>query len=291
MPLHYFMTLLFLLFSASLHAYETVTISGSSTVKPIMDALASSYHNQHKEVLFFIRGGGSSIGIRDAGKELVDIGMASRQLKSFEADRYPLLKTYHIGYDALVFIVHKTNPIDNLNFEDVQNIYLGTVRNFEEIGGTNMPIEAISKRFGRATLDIFLYYFDLDAINSDGAKGYMQLKKQRHVGGFSSFKTKMLGSNSDIIDYIATHNNAVAYISYGEAIDAIKQDKAIKIVTLDGDVASKKNIYSGKYPLRRYLNLMMYDDANSEAKAFIQFITSKEGQKVIESKGFLLKLR
>lgn len=270
---------------------QTIAISGSSTVKPVVDAVAEAYREAHPDVYLFIRGGGSSVGIRDAGKHHVDIGMSSRPLKSFEKERFKGLKTYRIGYDAIVFIANKNNPASNLEYEDVQNIYLGNIRNWEELGGADLPIEPISKAFSRATLDIFLYYFDMDAMNSEGSKHFMQLKKQRHRGGFSSFQTQMIGNNGDIIAYVAAHPNALAYVSYGEAKEALSKGAAIKILSLDKDKATPENIYSGKYPLRRDLNLLMYDDAPKTAKDFVRFITKGNGRKVIEAKGYLLKLR
>ena len=272
-------------------AVETLSISGSSTVRPVVEAVADAYHKQHPEVYFFIRGGGSSIGIRDAGKRHVDIGMASRPLKSFETRRFEGLKTHLVGFDAVAFIVNKGNKAENLEFEDVPDIYLGNIRNWEELGGPDAPIDPISKKFGHATLDIFLYYFDLDAINSEGAETFMQLKKQRHRGGFSSFRSRMFDSNTEIIDYVVSHPDALGYLSYGEAAEAIAKGVPIKILSLDGITPEFETIFSGKYPIRRDMNLVMYDDASALAKTFLKFITTGEGRKIIMEKGFLLKLR
>lgn len=277
--------------TATASAVQTLTISGSSTVKPVIDAVADAYHQSHPDVYFFIRGGGSSIGIRDAGKGHVDIGMSSRPLKSFEKRQFKGLRTHLIGFDAVAFIANKENTATNLDFEDVPDIYMGNIRNWEELEGPDRPIEPISKMFGRATLDIFLYYFDLDAVNSEGSKAYMHLKKQRHRGDFSSFRSPMLGSNAEIIDYVASHNGALAYVSYAEAHKAATEGKAIKILSLDGDVPTNETIYSGKYPLRRDLELIAPKNASPLAKAFIDFVTKGEGQKIITQMGFLLKLR
>lgn len=279
------------LLAANAAAVETLTISGSSTVQPVVEAVAEAYHQQHPDVYFFIRGGGSSIGIRDAGKRHVDIGMASRPLKSFEIQRFKGLKTHLIGYDAVAFIVNRANKAKNLEFEHVQDIYLGNIRNWEELGGPDAPIDPISKKFGHATLDIFLYYFDLDAVNSEGADTFMHLKKQRHRGGFSSFRSRMFEGNNEIIDYVVSHPDALGYLSYGEAAEAVAKGVPIKILSLDGVDPDAKTIFSGKYPVRRDMNLVMYDDAPELAKTFLRFITEGEGRKIIKEKGFLLKLR
>jgi len=283
--------LLSTLFVTAAPAVQTLTLSGSTTVQPVAEAVAEAYHQAHPDVYFFIRGGGSSIGIRDAGKRHVDIGMSSRPLKSFEERQFKGLETHLIGYDAVAFIANKNNKASNLDFEDVPDIYLGNIRNWEEVEGPDLAIDPISKMFGRATLDIFLYYFDLDAVNSEGSKTFMQLKKQRHRGDFSSFRSRMLGSNGDIIDYVAAHDGALAYVSYGEASKAIAEGTPIKILSLDGVMPTAETIYEGDYPVRRDLNLMMYGDASPLAKTFLDYIVNGEGKKIIIEKGFLLKLR
>jgi len=130
----------------------------------------------------------------------------------------------------------------------------------------------------------------MDAVNSEGSNAFMQLKKQRHRGGFSSFRSRMLGSNADILSYVTSHPNALAYISYGEAKEAVEKGEPIKILSLDGVAPTPEKIFSGKYPVRRDLNLVMYDDASPLAKTFVDYITKGDGRKVITEKGFLLKL-
>lgn len=272
-------------------AKESISLSGSSTVRPIMEQVAKSYETLHPEVEIVINGGGSSVGVRDVGNKKVDIGMASRHLKDFEVRQFPKLKTHLIGYDAIALIVNDKNSIDNLGFEEVQNIYLGDIRNWKVLGGKDMGIIPISKDFGRSTLDFFVYYFDLDAINYNGGRKFILYKKKRHSGGYSNLKCKIIGSNDDVIDFVASNPQAFAYVSNAAAVQAIEKGVAIKMIALDGVFPTEKNIYKGKYPIRRDLNLLSYDDASDAVKAFIEFTTQKEGQEIIRKNGLLLKLR
>lgn len=272
-------------------AETSITLSGSSTVKPIMEKVSEAYESLHLGVTIAIKGGGSSIGVRDAGNKQVDIGMASRHLKDFEARQFPKLKTHLIGYDALAFIVNKKNPVDAIKFEEVQEIYIGDIRNWKNIDGNDIAITPICKDFGRSTLDFFVYYFDLDAINYDGGREYMLHKKRRHFDGYGDYKCKIIGSNDDVIAFVASSENAFAYVSHVAATQAIKQGSSIKMIALDGVYPTEKNIYKGKYPIRRDLNLLSYDDASKETKNFIEFVTEGKGQEILSKDGLLLNLR
>ncbi|MCL1830554.1 MAG: substrate-binding domain-containing protein [Oscillospiraceae bacterium] len=48
------------------------------------------------------------------------------------------------GLDALVFIVNKNNPINNLTTEQLIGIYTGQIKDWSEVGGDNGPIVAFN---------------------------------------------------------------------------------------------------------------------------------------------------
>ncbi|MGN1060438.1 MAG: substrate-binding domain-containing protein, partial [Candidatus Coproplasma sp.] len=62
----------------------TVTITGSTSVQPLMQKLADAYEAKHSKVEINISGGGSGVGVSDAQSGKNDFGMASRELKSTE---------------------------------------------------------------------------------------------------------------------------------------------------------------------------------------------------------------
>jgi len=294
------MTLLVIGFLSGCSSYELkpsesikgeITLSGSSTVKPVMEKVAEAYNKHYPDVKISIKGGGSSVGVIDAGNKRVNIGMASRHLKPFEKRRFPNLKTHVIGYDALALIVNKQNPISNLAFQDVQGIYTGEIRNWKEVGGEDNKIVPLSKDFGRSSLDFFVYHFDLDALNYDGGTEFIIYKKARHISNYSDVKCKILGSNEDMIATVEQHHGSFGYISHASAVQAIKNGANIKIVALDGILPTEDNIYRGTYPLRRDLNLIAYDDVNTAAKELIEFTTSVGAKDIMQQNGFLLNLR
>ena len=47
-----------------------------------------------------------------------------------------------VAWDALVFIVHNSNPVNEITPEKVRDIYGGHITNWNQLGGTNMEIKS-----------------------------------------------------------------------------------------------------------------------------------------------------
>ncbi len=111
----------------------TLTITGSTTVLPIADLVAEQFEELYEDVEVTVTGGGSSVGVQSVGEGTVDIGMASRELKSSEQDSYPSLVEHVVCSDGIAIIVHPTNTyVDGLTVEQVKSVYTGEITNWDE---------------------------------------------------------------------------------------------------------------------------------------------------------------
>lgn len=108
-----------------------VSVSGSSSVSPLMEKMAESYEQINPNVEIEIQPSDSSSGIANAYKGLSDIGMSSREIKEEETN-YDL-KTIPIAKDAIVLIVNKDNAIHDLSSQEVQAIYTGKIKTWKEV--------------------------------------------------------------------------------------------------------------------------------------------------------------
>lgn len=108
----------------------TVSISGSTSVGPVMERLASQYQLLNPKVTIEIEQNGSSAGIQAAEEGVVDFGMASRELDSKESQ---VLESQTIARDGIVVIVNRKNPLTNLSSAQVRDIYLGKIRNWSQV--------------------------------------------------------------------------------------------------------------------------------------------------------------
>ena len=107
-----------------------ITISGSSSVSPLMEKLAEAYKELNPEVAIEINATDSTGGMNDAANGVSDIGMASRALKESEAAQ---LTGTAIAMDGIAVIVNNNNPAENLTVKQICSIYTGEVTEWEEI--------------------------------------------------------------------------------------------------------------------------------------------------------------
>ena len=90
----------------------SVTISGSSSVSPLMEKLKEAYEAVNPNVSIELQTSDSTTGMTNAINGMCDIGMASRELKQEELDQ-GLLNTV-IATDGIAIIVNNDSPIEEL---------------------------------------------------------------------------------------------------------------------------------------------------------------------------------
>ncbi len=108
----------------------TISISGSTSVAPVMNVLADKYQQLNPNVKIEIQEPGSSAGLQSAIEGAVDIAMSSRELKD---DELNILKAETIALDGIAIIVNHQNEVDALTSQQVKDIFTGTVTKWEEV--------------------------------------------------------------------------------------------------------------------------------------------------------------
>ena len=128
-------------------------IAGSTTVAPIVEEAARRFSRLYPGFKISVAAIGSGPGVKAVGGGEVDIGMASRDLKREEFERWPDLKPFRIAVDSIAVVVHPSNPVDGLTLEQVARIFAGEITSWREVGGPDEPIHVITRRrvLGRGT--------------------------------------------------------------------------------------------------------------------------------------------
>lgn len=122
----------------------TVTLSGSTSVQPLMEKLGAAFEEAHGDIEIVVNGGGSGVGVSDTQTDKNDFGMASRELKDSETG----IKAEKIATDGIAIIVNTGCTLDNVTPDEVYGLYAeGTA-----IGTVNA---AISRESGSGTRGAF----------------------------------------------------------------------------------------------------------------------------------------
>ena len=108
-----------------------VTISGSSSVYPVMEKLTEAYSAINPSVEIELQQSDSSTGMSDAISGTSDIGMASRDLKDSELEAGLVSTT--IATDGIAVVVSPNSEVNELTSEQVRQIFTGEITAWSEV--------------------------------------------------------------------------------------------------------------------------------------------------------------
>jgi len=236
---------------------KEIIIAGSTSVETFADKWAEVYMEKFPNIIVNVQGGGSSAGIQAAESGVADIGTSSRELKPEEKDLNEII----VAYDGLAIIVNSTNKIGDLTIDQIKQIFVGQIRNWQEFGGKDKVINVVTREEGSGTRDAFQE---------------LVMKKNRIFKG-----AIVQDSNGTVREIVANDPNAIGYISLG-----LVNDK-VKAMSLGGVIATDENIINKRYSLVRPFLFVTKNTPTGEVKNFIDFVLSQEGQGLIKEEGLI----
>jgi len=223
--------------------------------------LAKEYERQ-TGVKVFVRGGGTVIGIEDVRTGKVDFGASCRGKAIGDPEDIQFIQ---VAWDALVFIVNKSNSINNLSLDDVRAIYADKITNWKQLKGKDMPIKVFISRPKRGLSGV------------EGSTKEMVLKGKDPA---ETKNTLYLASTGIVEQMVEDTPEGFATTGFSSA-----RKRDVKILKVNNVYPDKKTIANNKYPLRRPLFLVIPQNPKPETKRFIDFVLSKKGQQFISSQG------
>lgn len=242
---------------------KAITVTGSSTIAPILLELGRAYEQRTPGIRVDVQTGGTSRGISDARGGKADIGMASRAVKASESDLHWAL----VANDGLAVIVHRDNPVAALTADQVRSLYRGEIVDWSAVGGKAGPVTLVHKAEGRSTLELFLDFFKL---------------KNPEVKPHA-----IVGDNLQGVQTVAANPSAIGYVSIGTAETSVADGVPIRLLPFEGVAASVANVANGSYPLLRPLNLVTKEPVGAHIAAFLAFVTSKDADRFITEQAFV----
>jgi len=256
--------ILLMLLSSGRQANAADYISGSGcSVSNVgyLTELAKEYEKQ-TGVRVFVRGGGSVVGIEDLRSGKVDFAAACR---SRDADDPKDIKFIQVAWDVLVFIVHKTNPVDDISLDSVRSIYAGHITNWKQLKGNDMPVKTFISRPRKGL---------------SGVEASTKSLVLKGINPVESANTFFVASTAIVEQMVEDAPEGFATTGYTSA-----KKRDVKMLKVNGVAPAMRNIVSGKYPLKRPLFILTASNPKPSVKKFVDFVLSRAGQQFIRSQG------
>jgi glucose/mannose transport system substrate-binding protein len=210
-----------------------------------------------------IQAHGSKAAFDDLAAGACDIGMSSRRIKAEEAQRCAraglgdLVSAggeHLLGLDAIVVLVHKSNPVNALNKEQLADIFSGKITDWSQVGGRPGGINLYAMGDRSGTFDTFKALVLGNRTLSPRALRYE--------------------SNAKLSDDVATDNNGIGFAGMG----FMRGAKALALGEPGANpvMATPFSIVSQEYPLSRQLLLYSAVEPQSPwVRKFLDFARPK----------------
>lgn len=238
-----------------------LTISGSSSITPLMEVLAGVYEALNPDISIRINQSDSTTGVTDVQNGISDIGMASRDAKDEENN----VVFKQIAIDGIAMIANENCTVSSVTADEVKALYTQ--------GTTIQSVinAAINRESGSGTRDGF---------NED-----IGIEDEDPIANIVTEQS----STGLVITAISgnTQGNTLGYISLGSLSSAI--DQGCKAISLNGIEPSVETVIDGTYGIQRNFNIIYKseDSLSETAKDFIDFIMGGIGQAIIEHEGYV----
>jgi len=246
-------------------AKENIVIEGSTTVFPIAQKTAEEYMKKNPDVSISVRGGGSGVGIASLIDGAVQIGASSRYIKTGEIARAQSKgvnpKGTIVAMDGLAVIVNPANSVSGLTRAQVKDIYTGKVSDWKQVGGTPGKITVVSRDTSSGTYEAF---------------GELVLQKQKVRPD-----ALLQASNQAVAELVAKTPTAIGYVGLGYI------SARVKALAIDGVIPSAETVLANKYPVSRPLFMYTNGAPTGAVKAYLDFVLSPAGQKLVAEIGFV----
>ncbi|HXU44529.1 MAG TPA: phosphate ABC transporter substrate-binding protein [Thermoanaerobaculia bacterium] len=260
---------------------------GSDSLNNLMTLWAETFNRFYPSAKIQIEGKGSSTAPPALIAGTSQIGPMSREMSSSEIDAFE--KKYghkptqiKVAIDALAVYVNKDNPLEQLTLQQVDGIF----SKGRACGGKaiNTWGEAGVKDPKWASKAISLYGRN----SASGTYGFF--KEHALCKGDYKDTVKEQPGSASVVQGVTSDSSGIGYSGIGYKTSGVKALHVGKTAgAYYGDDAD--SVYSGKYPLSRYLFVYVNQAPNKPldplVREFVKYVLSQEGQQVVVKDGFL----
>lgn len=253
---------------------------GSDTLLQVAQAWAEEYSKVKPDVTVQASGGGSGTGITALINGTVEIANASRSMKDEERqqikDKYgpdTTINEYVVGYDGIAVYTHKDNPIKHISIAQLKEIYAegGTTDNWEQVdpdANFTGEIQRASRQNNSGT-----YVFFRKTVCGEGVE-YKQ--------GANS-----LSGSKEVVEFVSTTPKAIGYSGMGYKTEHVNWLAVSKEDGGEACLPTPENVLSKDYPIARPLFVYTVGDEPPHVKAYIEWILSADGQRIVREQKFV----
>lgn len=242
---------------------ESITVAGSGADLATFKLLAEKFSKRNPDIKIKVLPSiGSGGGIKAVREHKIDLCLASRPPKQKELSENLVFKRY--AQTPLVFAVNKALDIDNLNTQNIIDIYSGRMTEWSD----NLQIKPI-----------------LRPLNDSDTQILIQNLPDFDIAVASAYKRRGLPiatTDQDALELIHNLQGAIG----SSTMSIVETTKSsIKAISFNDIKPIPENLKNGSYKLYKNLYFCHNSDSPLSLQKFIKFILSDEGKNILNKTG------
>jgi phosphate transport system substrate-binding protein len=253
----------------SFTSLSKITVKGSDTMVILSQQWAEAYMKKHPETTIQVTGGGSGVGIAALINGSTDIANSSRPMKTSELEK--VKEKYKkncieipCAKDGVSVFLNKGNTVSELTIQQLGDIFSGKITNWKQVGGPDAKIQLYGRESSSGTFEFF---------------------KEHVVQTDFSPSCQTLPGTAAIVNAVKKDKYSIGYGGAAYA-EGVKDCKVKKDAKSKGYLPTAATIKNKTYPISRYLYMYLKSRPTGETKAFIDWILSSEGQRLVVETGY-----
>lgn len=247
---------------------QVITGDGEAFSWMILDELRPELERKHGRLIKLsgreaMLGAGCGKGIKKAkenrpGHET--FGFICCPLTKEEIDKEGL--TVHpLAQEALLILVNKSNPVEDIPIEKVRAIFRGEIRNWKEVGGEDRPIVVVLRP------------------HCPDRPGHWKTI----IPTLDQFRQDRLDvkSEAEVVQRVSDFVEGIGNIG---ATFIFSADEKVKVVKVSGLAPTAENLKSGMYPFTQDLSIVTHGEISGDLTSIIKDVQTSPGFRQVAKK-------
>jgi phosphate transport system substrate-binding protein len=242
----------------------SIAVSGSSTLYPLMQTVAQKYQANCSGATFIITQTSSTSGLFDV--EAGNIQIASTDLPA--SGGHLDLADYRVAVVVFTVVINQNiTGVTDLTAKQLQGIYSGSIRNWQQVGGPDLPITVVSLLPNNGIRTTFEHYVL-------GGPETLPSSAEHQVVDRTDIAAKM----------VQTTPGAIGYVDLGRATQA-----GLRIVSIDQVAPIPGLVEQNTYKFWAIGHMYTKGNplSNSLTSAFIQYMYGDYAKVVATHLGYI----
>ncbi|GMA08980.1 phosphate ABC transporter ATP-binding protein [Tetragenococcus halophilus subsp. flandriensis] len=230
---------------------ESVTAVGSSALQPLVETVAEEFQQDRPGQFVNVQGGGSGTGLSQVQSGAVDIGnsdMFAEEKSGIDASQ---LVDHRVAVIGITPVVNKDIGVDELTTEELKQIFLGEITNWQEVGGKNQEIVILNRATGSGTRDTFEKWVLDDQ---------------------TAISAQEQDSSGMVRQIVSDTPGAISYLAFSYVTNDVDT------LTIDNVKPTDENVKTNDWPIWSYEHMYTKGEPKALTKEFMDYILSEDVQ-------------